>query len=99
MSKELNEKVKNERISRKKQNSEPEKLERMLAAVLNYLADDDVEVIDLESLLNTTEGLREWWNDYQEKYRKKIEEEIKQSLANLSFVELQKIKHQINEHV
>lgn len=39
----------------------------MLAAVLNYLSDEEVEEIDLEYLLNNTEGLREWWEQDCEK--------------------------------
>lgn len=71
------------------------RLNHMLAAVLNYLSDDEVEEIDIETLLNKTEGLREWWDQYREKNRKQIEVEITQSLGDLSLEELEKIREQI----
>lgn len=71
------------------------KLNRMLAAVLNYLSDEEVEVIDIEYLLENTEGLREWWDQYREKNRKIVEEEIKQSLSDLTLEELERIREQI----
>jgi hypothetical protein len=73
-------------------------LTRMLAAVLNYLSDDDLEEIDIEYLLDETEGLREWWTQYQESNKKEIEEEIKKSLNKLSLQELKKIREQIIEN-
>jgi 5'-deoxynucleotidase YfbR-like HD superfamily hydrolase len=73
------------------------KLNRMLAATLNYLSDDEVEEIDIEYLLDHTEGLREWWNRYRESNRKEIEEEIKKSLGELSLKELEMIREQIKE--
>lgn len=72
-------------------------LNRMLATVLNYLSDDEVEEIDIEYLLNNTEGLRDWWDRYRESNRQQIEEEIKQSLGELSLTELEKIREQIKE--
>lgn len=72
-----------------------EKLTRFLAAVLEYISDDDIEVIDIEYLLTNTEGLREWWEQYQEKNRKKLEKEIRNSLGELSLQELQSIHEQI----
>src|SRR4051812_15163284 len=63
-------------------------LNRILAAVQNYLLDEEVEEIDLEYLLNNTEGLREWWEQYREKNRKEIEDEIKISLEKLPLEEL-----------
>ncbi|MBB6447111.1 hypothetical protein [Bacillus benzoevorans] len=72
-----------------------EKLTRFLAAVLEYLSDDEVEVIDIEYLLTNTEGLREWWEDYQENNRNKIEQEIRDSLGELSLEELQSIHEKI----
>lgn len=72
-------------------------LNRLLAAVLNYLSDDEVEVIDIEDLLNNTEGLQEWWDKYRESNRKQIELEIKQSLSDLSLKELESIREQIKE--
>jgi hypothetical protein len=70
-------------------------LNRMLAAVLNYLSDDEIEEIDIEYLLDHTEGLRDWWDKYREQNRKKIEDEIKQSLDDLSLEELENIREQI----
>lgn len=72
-----------------------EHLEEMLAAVLNYISDDEVEVIDIAYLLDNTKGLREWWDEYKEKNRKHIEEEIKNSLSDLSLEDLEKIREQI----
>lgn len=77
--------------------SEVENLSRMLAAVLDYLADDENEEIDIEYLFDKTEGLREWRKQYQEQNRKLIEDEIKKSLGELSFDELQKIREQLKE--
>lgn len=78
-----------------KAKAEIKNLNRLLAAVLNYLSDDEVEVIDIEYLLQNTEGLQEWWDQYKEKNRKKIEEEIKKSLGNLSMEELESIREKI----
>jgi hypothetical protein len=72
-------------------------LTRMLATVLNYLSDDELEEIDIEYLLDDTEGLREWWDRYRESNRKQIEEEIKKSLGELSLKELEKIREKIKE--
>lgn len=72
-------------------------LTNMLAAVLDYLSDEEVEVIDLEYILDHTEGLRNWWNQYRESNRKLIEEEIRESLSELSLEELEKIRVQIKE--
>lgn len=74
-----------------------EMLERMLAAVLNYLSDDEIEEIDLEYLLTNTEDLRQWWNQYREKNKKQIEDEIKKSLSKLTLEELESIREQIKE--
>ncbi|RFU67575.1 hypothetical protein D0469_14285 [Peribacillus saganii] len=76
---------------------EVEELKRMLAAVLNYLSDDEVEEIDIEYLLNNTEGLRKWWDQYRESSRKQLEAEIKKSLGELSLEELERIQEQIKE--
>lgn len=76
---------------------EVENLSHMLAAVLEYISDEEVEEIDFEYILDHTEGLRNWWERYQENNRKKIEEEIRNSLSELSFEELQKIREQIKE--
>jgi hypothetical protein len=78
---------------------EVDHLNRMLAAVLNYLSDEEVEEIDLEYLLNNTEGLREWWEQYREKNRKEIEDEIKISLEKLPLEELESIREKIKENM
>ncbi|NHC38941.1 hypothetical protein G6549_03115 [Bacillus sp. MM2020_1] len=80
-----------------KKDEEIENLTHMLAAVLNYLSDDELEEIDIEYLLDDTEGLREWWEQYRESNRKQIEEEIKKSLSELSLKELEKIREKIKE--
>lgn len=82
-------------IASNQQKDELGNLSRMLGSVLEYLADDENEEIDIEYIFDQTEGLREWWGDYQETNRKQIEEEIKQSLGELSFEDLQKIREQI----
>lgn len=74
-------------------------LNRMLASVLNYLSDVEVEEIDIEYLLNNTEGLREWWEQYLEKNRKQIEDEIKISLEKLPLEELESIREKIKENM
>lgn len=74
---------------------EIENLNRLLAAVLDYLSDDEVEVIDIEYLLENTEGLRDWWNQYRERNRKKIEEEITKALGDLSIEELENLREKI----
>ncbi|MBA4538149.1 hypothetical protein H1Z61_13640 [Bacillus aquiflavi] len=84
-------------MKKEKNEDEIHQLTRMLAAVLNYLSDDEVEEIDIEVLLNNTEGLREWWDKYRESNKKEIEEEIKQSLGELSLEELESIREQIKE--
>ena len=70
-------------------------LNRMLAAVLNYLSDDEIEEIDIEYLFEHTEGLREWWDQYRESNRKLMEQEIKKSLSELSLEELESIHEKI----
>lgn len=72
-------------------------LSRMLAAVLEYLSDEEVDEIDVEYILEKTEGLRDWWNEYRESNRKRIEEEIKKSLGDLSLEELKMIREQIKD--
>jgi transposase-like protein len=79
------------------ENETIDKLEKMLAAVLHYLSDDEIEEIDIEYLLANTENLRDWWKNYQEKNKKKIEDEIKASLNMLSFEELENIREQIKK--
>ena len=82
----------------KQTNDEVAELTRMLAAVLEYISDDTLEVIDIEYLLDETEGLKEWWEHYQENNRKSIEEEIRNSLSDLSLDDLQKIREQIKKN-
>ncbi|MGE7878769.1 hypothetical protein [Peribacillus muralis] len=72
-------------------------LNRLLGAVMKYLADDEQEEIDIEYLLENTEGLRDWWNEYRELDRKRVEEEIKNSLTVLSLEELEAIREQIRQ--
>lgn len=79
------------------ENDEIKNMNRMLAAVLNYLSDDEVEEIDIEYLLDHTEGLREWWDHYRESNKKQVEEEIIKSLGELSLKELETILVQIKE--
>ena len=77
---------------------EIDQLNRMLAAVMDYLSDETIEEIDIEYLLTNTEGLREWWEQYREKNRKQIEEEIKQSITELPIEELEKIRELIKNN-
>ncbi|HWJ77176.1 MAG TPA: hypothetical protein VNR61_03750 [Niallia sp.] len=81
----------------KKETSEVDKLSEMLASVLEYISDDEIEEIDIDYILDKTAGLRDWWNQYKEKNRKHIEEEIRESLGELSLEELEKIREQIKE--
>ena len=74
---------------------EVEKLNHMLAAVLNYISDDEVEVIDIDYLLTNTEGLREWWDQYRERNRKEIEAEISKALGGLSIEDLEELREKI----
>ncbi|KOR78816.1 hypothetical protein AM232_10315 [Bacillus sp. FJAT-21352] len=74
---------------------EATKLNRLLGAVMRYLSDDEQEEIDIEYLLENTEGLRDWWSEYRELDRKRVEEEIKNSLTDLSLEELENIREQI----
>lgn len=74
---------------------EVEDLTRMLAAVLEYLSDDSNEEIDVGYLFDSTQGLREWWTQYQENNRKKIEDEITASLGELTLEDLNKIRDQV----
>ena len=85
---------KDERVQEKEKT---EMLERMLAAVLNYLSDDEIEEIDLEYLLTNTKDLRQWWDQYREKNKKQVEDEIKKSLSKLTLEELESIREQIKE--
>ncbi len=83
----------------KKNGDEDEKvhLNQMLGEVMRYISDDQIVEIDIEYLLDHTEGLRKWWDEYREKDRKRVEDEIKKSLSDLSLEELEKIREQIKE--
>jgi hypothetical protein len=95
---ELTDKDKNNQSQNKEMDKDQiDNLNRMLAAVLKYISDDEVEEIDMEYLLDHTEGLREWWEQYRESNRKLIEEEIKKSLGDLPLKELESIRDQIKE--
>jgi hypothetical protein len=95
---ELTDKDKNNQLQNKEMDKDQiGNLNRMLAAVLKYISDDEVEEIDMEYLLDHTEGLREWWEQYRESNRKQIEEEIKKSLGDLPLKELESIRDQIKE--
>lgn len=72
-----------------------DQLSRMLASILTYLSDEENEEIDIGYIFDNTEGLRDWWNEYKENNRKLIEEEIRESLGELSLEELQRIREQI----
>ena len=63
----ISKEVVKEPTNTKKKEGEVDKLNRMLAAVLEYISDDEVEEIDIEYILDQTEGLRAWWNQYREK--------------------------------
>jgi ElaB/YqjD/DUF883 family membrane-anchored ribosome-binding protein len=91
--------IKDKELHSEDHQNEIKNLNRMLAAVLNYLSDDEVEEIDIEYLLNNTEGLREWWDKYRESNKKEIEEEIIKSLGELSLRELEDIREKIKEKV
>ncbi|SOC44099.1 hypothetical protein [Ureibacillus acetophenoni] len=87
-----------EKPNHEQSGNEIENLTRMLAAVLDYLSDEENEVIDVEYIIDNTEGLRDWWKQYKENNRKRIEEEIAASLGDLSFEQLKKIREQIKEN-
>ncbi|WP_445487301.1 hypothetical protein [Niallia sp. 03133] len=80
-------------------NSEEEiaNLNRMLAALLNYISDDTEEEIDIDYILDKTEGLRDWWNQYRENNKKEIEKEVAKALKELSLEDLESIREQIKE--
>jgi hypothetical protein len=84
-------------LNKEKNENEIGNLTRLLGTVLNYLSDDALEEIDIEYLMDDTEGLREWWDRYRESNRKQLEEEIKKSLGELSLEEHESIREQIKE--
>lgn len=79
----------------KKEEDDVSRLNRMLAAVMKYISDDEIVEIDIDFLLDSTEGLRKWWDEYRERDRKRMVEEIKKSLSGLSLEELVQISEQI----
>jgi len=80
-----------------KKEDDIDKLSRMLGAVMSYLSDDELEELDIEYLLDDTEGLRDWWDQYRESNKQQLEEEIKESLGELSLKELEEIREKIKE--
>ncbi len=93
----IEEKVKDQNAEKAEKEDEIKRLHRMLGAVMRYISDEEIVEIDIEYLLENTAGLREWWNEFREKDRKRVEEEIKKSLSSLSLEELEKIREQIFE--
>lgn len=92
----------NDTITEENGESKEDKIERlnqMLGSVMKYISDENIVEIDIEYLLNSTEGLRNWWYEYREKNRKRVEEEIKKSLNELTLEELEKIREQIQRNV
>lgn len=84
-------------LLKKEKEDEIAQLNRMLGVVMKYISNDEIEEIDIEYLLDQTDGLREWWDHYRELDRKKVVEEIKKSLGGLSLEELTKIQEQIQK--
>lgn len=82
-------------LDKKGKENEIARLNRLLAEVMRYLSDDEQEEIDIEYLLENTEGLREWWDQYRELDRKRVEEQIKNSLGELPVEDLELILDQI----
>ena len=82
-------------LDKKGKENEIARLNRLLAEVMRYLSDDEQEEIDIEYLLENTEGLREWWDQYRELDRKRVEEQIKNSLSELPVEDLELILEQI----
>lgn len=79
--------------------NEIERLNRLLGAVMRYLSDDEQEEIDIEFLLENTEGLREWWDQFREINRSRVEEQIMHSLSELPVEDLESILEQIRNKV
>lgn len=79
--------------------NEVEELNRMLGAVMEYLSNDQIEEIDIEYLLNNTEGLRDWWKTYREKNRQEIEKEIQKSISELPLEELENLREMIKDKI
>lgn len=77
--------------------TENARLNRMLGDVMKYISNEEIQEIDIEYILEQTDGLREWWGEYQKHERKRVEEAIKKSLNELSLDELEKISEKIRE--
>jgi len=73
------------------------KRESLLASTLQDLSDDEVEEIDLEYLMEHTEGLREWWQEYRVENKKALEKEIQQLLPSLSLEELEDLRAKLKK--
>ncbi|MGE7603050.1 hypothetical protein ACQKL5_11135 [Peribacillus sp. NPDC097675] len=84
---------------KKEKESEVARLNRLLGEVMRYLSDDEQEEIDIEYLLENTDGLKEWWDQYRELDRKRVEEQIKNSLGDLPIEDLELILEQIRNKV
>lgn len=82
---------------KEKDKEEIASLNRMLGAVMKYISDDEIQEIDIRYLLENTEGLKVWWEQYKERNRKRIEEEIKKSLSGLSLGELERIQELVQK--
>lgn len=84
-------------LPKREKEDEISQLNYMLGVVMKYISDDEIEEIDIEYLLDHTDGLRAWWENYRELDRKKVMEEIKTSLGSLTLEELNKIHEQIQK--
>lgn len=86
-------------LDKKGDESEVARLNRLLGGVMRYLSDDNQEEIDIDYLLENTDGLSEWWDQYRELDRKRIEDQIKSSLGELPVEDLELILEQIRNKV
>ena len=91
--------IKGSTLDKKGRENEIARLNRLLGEVMRYLSDDEQEEIDIEYLLENTDGLREWWDQYRELDRKRVEEQIKNSLGELPVEDLELILEQIRNKV
>ena len=82
-------------LDKKGKENEIARLNRLLGEVMRYLSDDEQEEIDIEYLLENTDGLKEWWDQYRELDRKRVEEQIKNALGELPVEDLELILEQI----
>ena len=86
-------------LDKKGKENETARLNRLLGEVMRYLSDDEQEEIDIEYLLENTDGLKEWWDQYRELDRKRVEEQIKNALGELPVEDLELILEQIQNKV